>query len=74
MTTAAPGGRWEQVKTAYPLWEAPVPNGTARVWWNEGASPGWGWQVISARREVIAGGIYATRAIAERAALAAGGM
>ena len=62
--------RWQQARAAYPLFEAVGKIGVARLWWNEGASPGWGWQVLTDAGELVAGGVCAHRAEAEAAAFA----
>lgn len=64
------GPRWQQARAAYPLFEAVGEIGIARVWWNEGASPGWGWHVVADGGGVVRGGMFPSRDDAERAALA----
>ena len=66
--------RWQQARTAYLLWEAVGECGVARLWRNEGASPGWGWQVLTDGGALIAGGMCADRADAEAAAFAVVGV
>jgi len=57
--------RWQQARRAYPFFEAVGENGVARLWWNGGASPGWGWQVLSDAGTLIAGGVCENRSDAE---------
>lgn len=64
---------WQQARARYPRWQIDLPRGRASVWWNEGASPGWGWNVIAPGGNNIGGGVCAHRSDAERAAIDVGG-
>lgn len=66
--------RWQQARAAYPIWEAVGEIGVARIWRNEGASPGWGWQVLTDAGALVAGGMCEAREDAEAAAFDAVGI
>jgi hypothetical protein len=71
---AASMPRWQQIRAGYLLWEAVGCNGVARLWRNEGASPGWGWQVLTDAGALVAGGMCDRRDDAEAAAFAVVGV